>query len=75
MPVLSPLVTLGQVGNAHRRLGGDPWAADREDLAAMQRSHDLATTGLDPRLVEQSVELDALVAQRITLVHADHRCG
>ena len=38
----------------------------------MDRAHHLATAGVDAVLHQEPVKIDALVAQRIALVHTDH---
>ncbi len=38
----------------------------------MDRAHRLSAAGRDACPQQQSVEVDALVAQRVALVHADH---
>ena len=62
-----------ELGDARRRLAADVGAGHREDLGAVDRAHHLAAAGRDAGAQEQTVELDALVAERVALVDADDR--
>ena len=53
----------------------DLGAQDAGDLRAVDRPHDLPAASGDVRLEQQAVEVDALVAQRVAFVHADHGGG
>src|SRR5215472_13154635 len=50
----------------------DLWAGDREDLRAVRGAHHLPAPCGDPGREQHPVEVDAFVAQRVALVHADH---
>lgn len=46
--------------------------ADWKDFRAMDSSHQLPTARADPAVYEKSIETHPFIAQRVTLINADH---
>ena len=59
------------MGDARRGVAADVGRGDAHQLGAVRRAEYHATARRHPSAQEQSIELDALVAQRVALVHAD----
>ena len=51
----------------------DVGTGDWEDFGGVDGSHGLATAGCDTSFQQESIEVDALVSQRIAFVDTDHR--
>src|SRR5450755_487444 len=68
-----PLLLPAEGGDVPGGVTADLWAGDDEYLGAVHGAHHLPAAGLDSRLEEQAVEVDALIAQWIALVDVDHR--
>ena len=60
-------------GDAVGGFAADVGTGDGEDFGTVDGAHHLPTAGRDTRLQQESIEVDALVAQRIAFVDADHR--
>src|SRR5260370_24233348 len=61
-----------EVGNVTGGIVADIGAAGWKDFGAMNSSHHLPAARAHAAVHEESVETDTFVAQRITLVDADH---